>query len=240
MIKFKIILNLKMKKFYIVVLLVFTSNLFSQSLTSDVIVQNYITAIGGIDEIRKINQLTMTGKAVSGENTYDLLAYEDALEKYQFAHVNGDNYDVKTYFDTKAGWTVQNGVKSSLSQETIQQLQPNIEDGTYFYLGDMESRGIKTELLGEEKINGKNAYKIKFTRNGKDKNIQYFDKDTYYLLMVETPGINSVKIYYDDYKNVPGTNLKFPYYNEKGGIKGTVDKYEINVPLNPMLLIFDK
>ena len=104
----------------------------------------------------------------------------------------------------------------------------------------MESRGIKTEQLGEERINGKDTYKIKFTRNGKDKNIQYFAKDTYYLVMVETPGINSIQILYDKYKNVPGTNLKLPYYNEKGGIMGTIEMYEINVPLNPMLLIFDK
>lgn len=229
-----------MKKIYIVILLVLTSNLFSQTLTSDEIVQKYISAIGGIDEIKKIKQITIYGTAISGLNTYDLLAYEDAVEKYQFAHVSGIDYDVRTYYDTKTGWTLQNGVKSSLSKQTLESLLPNIEDGTYFYLGDMESRGIKTELLGEERINGKDTYKIKFTRNGKDKNIQYFDKDTYYLIMVETPGINSVQILYDKYKTVPGTNLKLPYYNEKGGIMGTIEMYEINVPLNPMLLIFDK
>ena len=229
-----------MKKIYIVILLVLTSNLFSQTLTSDEIVQKYIAAIGGIEELKKIKQITIYGTAISGLNTYDLLAYEDAVEKYQFAHVSGIDYDVRTYFDTKTGWTLQNGVKSSLSKETVESLLPNIEDGTYFYLGDMESRGIKTELLGEERVNGKDTYKIKFTRNGKDKNIQYFDKDTYYLIMVETPGINSVQILYDKYKTVPGTNLKLPYYNEKGGIMGTIEMYEINVPLNPMLLIFDK
>ncbi len=229
-----------MKKIYIVILLVLTSNLFSQTLTSDEIVQKYISAIGGIDEIKKIKQITIYGTAISGLNTYDLLAYEDTVEKYQFAHVSGIDYDVRTYYDTKTGWTLQNGVKSSLSKQTLESLLPNIEDGTYFYLGDMESRGIKTELLGEERINGKDTYKIKFTRNGKDKNIQYFDKDTYYLIMVETPGINSVQILYDKYKTVPGTNLKLPYYNEKGGIMGTIEMYEINVPLNPMLLIFDK
>ena len=229
-----------MKKIYIVILLVLTSNLFSQTLTSDEIVQKYIAAIGGIEEIKKIKQITIYGTAISGLNTYDLLAYEDAVEKYQFAHVSGIDYDVRTYFDTKTGWTLQNGVKSSLSKETVESLLPNIEDGTYFYLGDMESRGIKTELLGEERVNGKDTYKIKFTRNGKDKNIQYFDKDTYYLIMVETPGINSVQILYDKYKTVLGTNLKLPYYNEKGGIMGTIEMYEINVPLNPMLLIFDK
>ncbi|MBS1493987.1 MAG: hypothetical protein JST55_10770 [Bacteroidetes bacterium] len=229
-----------MKKIYIFIFLVLTSNLFSQTLTSDEIVQKYISAIGGIDEVKKIKQLTLYGKAISGLNTYDLLAYEDAVEKYQFAHVSGIDYDIKTYFDTKSGWTVQNGVKSSLSMATVESLLPAIEDGTYFYLSDMESRGIKTELLGEEKINGTDTYKIKFTRNGQEKNIQYFSKDSFYLVMVETPGMNSVKIFYDKYKTVPGTNLKLPYYNEKGGILGTVDKYEINVPLDPMVLIFDK
>jgi hypothetical protein len=229
-----------MKKLYILILLIFTSNLFGQTLTSDEIVQKYISAIGGLDEIKKIKQITIYGSAISGLNTYDLLAYEDAVEKYQFAHISGIDYDVKTYYDTKTGWTLQNGVKSSLSKETLESLLPNIEDGTYFYLGDMESRGIKTELLGEERINGIDSYKIKFTRNGKDKNIQYFSKDSFYLIAVETPGINSIQILYDKYKTVPGTNLKLPYYNEKRGIMGTIEMYEINVPLNPMLLIFDK
>lgn len=227
-----------MKKIYVLLFLLIVSNLFSQNLTSDEIVQKYISAIGGIDEVKKIKQLTLTGKAESDGAAYELFAYEDIVENYQFAKVSGPNYLVKTYFDNKEGWTIQNGVKSSFLKETLESLQPNLEDGTYFYLSDMESRGIKTELLGEEKINGKDVYKIKFTRNGNEKNIQYFDKNTFYLLVVETPGINSVKIYYDDYKEVPGTNLKLPYYNEKGGIKGTIEKYEINVPLNPALIYF--
>jgi len=229
-----------MKKIYVLLFLFVVSCVNSQTLTSDEIVQKYISAIGGIEEVKKINQLTLIGKAESGGNIYELFAYEDVVEKYQFARVSGKDYNVRTYFDTKEGWTMQNGVKSALSKETLEQLIPNLEDGTYFYLSDLNIRGIKTELLGEENINGKDTYKIKFTRNGKDKNIQYFDKKTFYLVMLETPGINSIKIYYDDYKEVPGTKLTLPYYNEKGAIKGTTDKYEINVPLDPMLLFFDK
>ncbi|MBS1515798.1 MAG: hypothetical protein JSS63_12245 [Bacteroidetes bacterium] len=227
-----------MKKLYSLIFLLFVSNLFPQTLTSDEIVQKYISAIGGIDEIKKINQLTLTGKAESGGVIYDLLAYEDAVEKCQFAKVTGPGYSVKTYFDAKEGWTKQNGTKSGFSKETLESLLPNLEDGTYFYLADMNSRGIKTELLGEEKINGKDAYKIKFTRNGSEKNIQYFDKNTFYLLMIETPGINAMKIYYDNYKEVLGTKLVLPFYNEKGGINGVIEKYEINVPLNTALIYF--
>ena len=214
---------------------------YSQTLTSDEIVNKYINAIGGISELKKINQISLTGKAViMGHVTADINYYEDAVQKCMFSIVGGEGISAKNYYDMTGGWVSQNGAKEDVAPEQMNTLKITVEDGTYFYLGDMESRGIKTELLGEERINGKDTYKIKFTRNGKDKNIQYFDKDTYYLIMVETPGINSVQILYDKYKTVPGTNLKLPYYNEKGGIMGTIEMYEINVPLNPMLLIFDK
>jgi outer membrane lipoprotein-sorting protein len=231
-----------MKKIYILFcLLVFSASLsFAQTLTSDEIVQKYIAAIGGIDELKKMNQLTLTGLANSGGNAYDLFAYEDFAGKFQYAHVSGPGYDVKTYYDTKQGWTIQNGSKSSLSSETLEQFQPMIEDGTYFYLADMEGRGIKTELMGEAKVNDKDTYKVKFTRNGKDKNIQYFDKETFYLLKMETPSVYGIEIYYSNYKEVPGTKLVFPYYNEKGGIKAIVYKYEINMPIDSNALILDK
>lgn len=212
---------------------------FAQSLTSDEIVQKYITVIGGIDELKKMNQLTMYSKAVSGDNIYELLAYEDNIDKYQFAKVTGTGYEVRSYFDLKSGWILQNGAKQDFDAARVEQFKTVIEDGTYFYLTDMESRGIKTELLGEEKIEGKDCYKIKMTRNGKDKNILYFDKETFYLTELKSLS-ESVIITYSDYREVPGTNLKLPYKSDKGAIKSTVDKYEINVPLDPMLLIFDK
>ena len=229
-----------MKKIFLLIVLALFSNSFSQALTSDEIVQKYISALGGLEEIKKMNQLSLYGKAVSGGNTYQLFAYEDAAEKYQYASVTGDNYDVKTYYDLNLGWTIQNGVKQTISPETIKILNPNIEDGTYFYLADMEKNAIKTELLGEAKVNGKDAYKVKFTRNGADKNIQYFDKETFYLVKVETTGFPVIEITYGDYKQVPGTNLTLPYYNEKGGIQGTIEKYEINVPQDRLKLILEK
>lgn len=232
-----------MKKIYTILLLLIFSSSFSQTLTSDEIVQKYISAIGGIDELKKVKQITLTGKAViMGHMTANMLAYEDADEKYQYAHISGESFDVKSYFDMKSGWVMQNGVKEESTAEQLPKLKNMVEDGTYFYLTDMKSRGIKTELLGEEKVEGIECYKIKFTRNGDDKNIQYFAKDTFYLVKIEanTSKGNPIVLTYSDYREVPGTKLKLPYVTERGPMKGTVDKYEINVKLNPMLLIFDK
>lgn len=222
-----------MKKIYILIFLLAASSVFSQTLTSGEIIKRYISAIGGIDEIKNIKQLTLIGKAESGGVIYDLLAYEDAVAKYQFAKVTGPNYDMRTYNDTKEGWVIYNGNKTNFTSEALERVQPMIEDGTYFYLADLESRGIKTELLGEETVKGRETYKIKFTRNGKDKNIQYFDKSTFYMLKLET---DSVEIYYDNYKEVPGTKLVLPYYNEKGNIKAAIDKYQINIELSSPII----
>ncbi len=232
-----------MKKIYLLFcLLVFSANVsFAQSLTSDEIVQKYIDAIGGIDELKKMKQITLIGKAdVMGQNS-DLLAYEDSEEKYQFARVNGEGFDIKTYFDMKGGWIMQNGIKQEVTGEQHEKLKTTIADGTYFYLTDMESRGIKTELLGEENIEGTDTYKIKFTR-GDTKSIKYFSKETFYLIRVQSQSTNGTEIIlnYSDYRQVPETKLIMPYITDKGPIKGTVEKYEINVPLNPMLLLFDK
>jgi outer membrane lipoprotein-sorting protein len=232
-----------MKKIYTLLLLLVFSSAFSQSLTSDEIIQKYIAAIGGIDELNKVKQITLTGKAViMGHMTADMLAYEDAEEKYQFAHVSGEGFDVKSYFDLKGGWIMQNGVKEEATQEQLAKLKNMVEDGTYFYLTDMTGRGIKTEYMGDEKVDGVDCYIIKFTKNGEEKNISFFAKDTFYLVKVSsfTSKGNPVELTYSDYREVPGTKLKLPYVTEKGPMKGTVDKYEINVPLNPMLLIFDK
>jgi len=230
-----------MKKIFIYVFLLIASAGFSQALSSDEIIQKYISAIGGTDELKKMKQITMYGKAESGGNIYEITAYEDRVENYQFAVVSGTGYEVRTYFDLKGGWLMQNGVKQDIDQATYQKVKMTVEDGTYFYLADMESSGVKTELLGEENIDGMETYKVKLTRNGENKSIQYFDKKTFYLIrLLSTATGPEIIVNYSDYKSVPGTGLVLPYKMTKGGINSVIDKYEINVPLDPSRLILDK
>lgn len=219
------------------------SGAYSQTLTSDEIVNKYINSIGGISELKKINQISLSGKAViMGHVTADILYYEDAVQKCMFSLVSGEGISAKNYYDMKSGWVAQNGAKEEVTPEQMEILKITVEDGTYFYLSDMEGKGIKTELLGEENINGKDCYKIKFTRKGLDKNIQYIDKSSYFVLRVESISSkgNLIVVNNSDYMEVPGTKLILPYVIERGPLKGTVDKYEINAALEPQIILGSK
>ncbi|MBX7045628.1 MAG: outer membrane lipoprotein-sorting protein [Ignavibacteria bacterium] len=234
-----------MKKIYTLIFwsLIFSfqfSSLYSQTLTSDEIVNKYINAIGGADELKKIKQFCFTGKAVlMGHVEGSITFYEDSDAKCMFSLISGEGFNVKSYFDMNKGWTMQNDVKEEATPEQMEKLKITVEDGTLFYLGDFQSRGIKTELLGEEKIDKNDCYKIKFTRNGKEKNVQYIDKKTFLAVRIESVSSkgNPIVLNYSDYKEVPGTNYKLPYSFERGPMKGTIDKYELNVPLSAKLIV---
>ncbi|MBN8570906.1 MAG: hypothetical protein J0M18_14855 [Ignavibacteria bacterium] len=229
-----------MKKIYVLCFVLLVSAAYSQTLTSDEIVNKYINAIGGTSELQKIKQISLTGKAViMGHVTADINYYEDAVQKCMFSIVTGEGISAKNYYDMKSGWVSQNGVKDDVTPEQMNTLKITVEDGTYFYLANMESNGIKTELLGEEKIDGRDCYKIKFTHKGTDKNVQYIDKESFYAMRVESISSkgNLIVVNNSDYREVPGTKLILPYSIERGPLKGTVDKYEINVSLDPKIIL---
>jgi hypothetical protein len=229
-----------MKKIYVLLFMFLVSTAYSQSLTSDEIVNKYINAIGGVSELKKINQISLTGKAViMGHVRADIIYYEDAVQKCMFSLVSGEGISAKNYYDMNSGWISQNGTKEDVTPEQMNTLKITVEDGTYFYLGDMEAKGIKTELLGEEKIDGRDCYKIKFTHKGIDKNVQYIDKESFYVIQVESISSkgNLIVVNNSDYREVPGTKLILPYSIERGPLKGTVEKYEINVSLDPKLIL---
>ncbi|MBS1493988.1 MAG: hypothetical protein JST55_10775 [Bacteroidetes bacterium] len=232
-----------MKKIYTLLCLFLFSSAFSQTLTSDEIVQKYISAIGGTSELKKINQLSITGKAViMGHVTADVIFYEDAVQKCMFSLVTGEGFSAANYYDMTAGWVSQNGAKEDITPEQMNTIKITVEDGTYFYLADMEGKGIKTEVLGEEKIDGKDCYKVKFTHKGTDKNTQYIDKNTFYPIRVESISSkgNLIIVNNTDFKEVPGTKLILPYGIERGPLKCTIDKYEINMPVEPKIVLGNK
>ncbi len=220
--------------------MLFVSAAYSQTLTSDEIVNKYINAIGGASELKKINQVSLTGKAlIMGHVTADINYYQDAVQKCMFSIVSGEGISAQNYYDMTSGWISQNGAKEEVTLEQMNTLKITVEDGTYFYLADMEGKGIKTELLGEEKIDGRDCYKIKFTHKGTDKNVQYIDKESFYAVRVESISSkgNLIIVNNSDYREVPGTKLILPYSIERGPLKGAVDKYEINVPLDPKIIL---
>ena len=107
-------------------------------------------------------------------------------------------------------------------------------------LVDYKSKGNKVELLGKDKLEGSDVYKLKATLKNGDVVTIYLDADSYLEVKEEVKrnvrGTDQeVESLLGDYKEVNG--LMFPFSMENG-IKGsqqkeklTISKIELNIPV---------
>jgi hypothetical protein len=104
---------------------------------------------------------------------------------------------------------------------------------------DYKSKGHQVELLGKEKIEGTDAYKLKVSLKNGDVQTVYIDVDSFLEIKEETKRTvrgseQVVESSIGDYKEVNGIMLPFA---TESGVKGstekqklTITKVEFNVP----------
>ena len=108
-------------------------------------------------------------------------------------------------------------------------------------LMDYKDKGNQVELLGKEKVEGTDAYKLKVTLKNGDIQTVYIDADSFLSIKEETKRTvrgtdHDVESSIGDYKEVDG--IVFPFAVESG-VKGgtekqkiTISKIELNVPVD--------
>jgi hypothetical protein len=106
-------------------------------------------------------------------------------------------------------------------------------------LFEYKSKGHQVELLGKDKVEGTDVYKLKVTLKNGDVETIYIDADSYLEIKKETKRTvrgteQDIEESIGDYKEVDG--IVFPFAMESG-IKGsqqkerlTIAKIELNVP----------
>jgi hypothetical protein len=108
-------------------------------------------------------------------------------------------------------------------------------------LVDYQAKGHKVELVGKEKVEGSDAYKLKVTLKNGDIRYIYVDADQYLEIKVEgktmirgTEIDSSTSI--GDYKEVGGLMLPHAMESTQAGSpqsqKMTIEKIELNVPID--------
>jgi hypothetical protein len=146
-------------------------------------------------------------------------------------------------FDGKTGWQLMpfSGRKDPepMAADDARQVEEQADiDGP---LIDYKAKGSTVELVGKEKVEGSDAFKLKLTlKNGDVWNL-YLDADQFLEIRVETKtqrngseveGESTI----GDYKDVGG--LMIPHAMESGQkgspqkMKMTIQKVELNVPLD--------
>ena len=210
--------------------------------TVDEIIAKSVEARGGMEKLKALKSIRSTGKMEIGpgiEAPGTMYLKRPNMARLEFT-VQG--LTAVQAYDGKSGWMIMpfTGKKDpeAMTADDTKEMEEDADiDGP---LVDYKSKGHTVELLGKEKLEGTDAYKLKVTlKNGDIKTI-YLDSDSY--LEIKEEGKRMVRgseqefeSALSDYREVDG--LMFPFAIESG-VKGsqqkqklTIEKMELNVPV---------
>ena len=151
--------------------------------TADEIITKHIAAIGGKEKLAQVNSVYI-------ESATEAMGNEAPTKTYI---VNGKNYRNESDFggqtmvqvvSDKSGWAI---MPFGGSPDPAVMSDDDFKAGAdQIYVGDplanYSAAGGKVELLGQEKINNVNSYKIKYINKFGIETTYYIDPSTYYII----------------------------------------------------------
>jgi len=209
--------------------------------TADEIIAKYVKAIGGKEQLSKINSLyvestveVMGMEIVSKTTTLNGIGFKTDME------VMGSN--MITCITDKGGWSI-NPMMGSGSADDLPEAQYNASKDQIFIgapFTTYKDKGYKTELLGRESVGSVNAFKVKLTAPDSTSGVYFFDPETGYLIQAVTQAdmqgqmVENVTTY-SDYRATDGYTLPYKTSMNMGGqmdMTSTVTKVEVNKPVD--------
>ena len=223
----------------IIALAILIPGLWAQ--TADDIIAKNIQARGGMDKLKAVKSIKTTATMTMGpgmEAPGVMVQKRPEMARLEFT-IQGLTA-VQAYDGSKA-WQIMPfmGKKDAelMSADEAKEMEETADlDGP---LVDYKAKGNSVELLGKEKVEGTDAYKLKVTLKNGDVQTQYIDADSFLEIKEETSRTvrgteRDVESSIGDYKEVDG--IIFPFAVESG-VKGTdqkqkitISKIELNVP----------
>jgi len=213
--------------------------------TADEVIAKYLNAIGGQEQLSKINSLYTESRA-------DIAGMESVLK---VTVLNGKGYKVEieimgtvitTCFTDSSGWSVnpmEDPMASNPSAVSMSEAQYNAGKDQIFIGAPFTiyaDKGYEAELQGSEAIESVDATKVKLTAPDGISAVYFFDPDTGYLIKSiqeeENQGqrVENVSTY-SDYRHTDGHTLPYNLTIDFGGtltISSTVTKVEVNKPVD--------
>ena len=209
-----------------------------EGVTIKTVLNGYITAIGGRENIEKVKEKVSVVKgSIQGMEMKITISQKAPNKLLQSLDAGG--MQQTTIFDGTKGKQIAMGNEVPLEGDDL--LETKLEATLNLFL-DYEKHGITAELTGMEKVNGKDAYKVTLTLPNENKWIQFYDVDSgLFVKQTSTKkapqGIFTVAITFDDYREVEG--VKYPFkFNQTVGPQSMdmeVESIEINSGLSDSL-----
>lgn len=236
----------------LVSLLLFSLPMIARGMTVEELVTKSIQAKGGLDKIKAIQSMRMTGQLkISGDSFSLDMKYLQLNQRGGFYRNEASLQGLTaiTAYDGKEGWTLSPFEGRREPEKMSADQKKNLEEESDFDgpLVDYQTKGHQLELLGREDVDGTDAYKLKVTLKNGDVKYIYLDPD--YFLEIRTLSqskVRGVEVEQEtdlgNYEQVNGIYMPFSIESgSKGGPKSqkiTIERVEVNVDLDDKLFHF--
>jgi hypothetical protein len=210
--------------------------------TADEIIAKAIAARGGMEKLKSVQSLRITGQISFGGNQGTLIATWKRPKSFRQEVILGGKSVIRTTNGTD-GWSVNPFEGTGEPQQLSAAEMETVSEQADFDkpLIDYKAKGNQVALLGKEKLEGSDVYKLQVTlKNGKVRT-EYIDATTFQEASWQGKvgtGDQAVEFqtFFHDYRLVDG--LMFAYLIETNTIgtemhqKIVLDKVEVNLPLD--------
>ena len=211
--------------------------------TAEELVAKNIQAHGGLEKIKAVNTIRMTGR-IYVMGFYAAVGMEKKRNNLLRQTFTVQGMTQVQAYDGSTGWQIspfggRRDPEYMGEDDTRDLMEESDIDGP---LVDYQAKGNKVEYLGHDTVDGDDVYKLKVTLKNGDVIYYYLDPDTYLEIRREKQQFirGSVRETSEDlgsYKAVAG--VYYPYSIETS-VKGdpsqhvviTIDKIEVNVPID--------
>lgn len=210
--------------------------------TVDEVIKKNIDARGGLEKLKSVQSIRMTGKMMMGPGIEAPMTLEMKRPKSMRLDFTFQGMTGTQAYDGKEGWAIMpfGGKKDPepMGPEDVKEAEEQADmDGP---LVDYKAKGNTVELVGKEKLEGSDVYKLKVTLKNGTVRYDYLDADSFLSIKEESKRTIrgsevEVESTIGDYKEVGG--LMIPY-SIQSGAKGSSQKQSIvieKVELNPAL-----
>jgi len=228
----------------IIVLAAFSCmSVFGVSQTADELINKNIEAKGGLEKIKAIKSVRMTGKLNGGGGFVAAMGQENLRPNLVRETFSLQGMTAVTAYDGATGWHIQPfmGHKDPelLGEDELRGLLLDADfDGP---LVDYKEKGNSVEYLGHDIVDGDDALRLKVTLKNGDIIYYFFDPDTFLEIRKEVQqnirgSIRESVTDLGSYKPVAG--VMYPFSISEGSKANpaestvTVEKIEVNVPMD--------
>lgn len=214
-------------------------------LTAAQITERNAAARGGLAAWRAVQTMSMSGEMDAGGATDAKLPYTLSLKRPHMSRleIRFENQTAVQTYDGKQGWKYRPYLGRTepepLTAAELQSEQRTDElDGP---LIDAEHKGTVVELAGVDKVEGKDAYRLKLTKAGGASRNLWIDASSFLEVKIDGEPrkldghVHKVAVFFRDYKTVNGLNIPHTLETVVEGVKQTRKIVVKSVAINPKL-----